>query len=182
MRNGQKPKRSHQAGDLSVCFVVQPKGGRSKEEIIEDLGKRSVDVYDDRSNLNSLKGTELKALVAWKLGGEKVPTTKNPLIASWMKNKHSNEHSSFKEWTRDDESRLEKLKDEDVKLGETELGWQRDVIVQSVRSSAGSLSLSNIAELKEIVAQRVAEDEAQTAVADADTNEADAEEPTTAII
>jgi hypothetical protein len=67
--------------------------------------------------------------VAWKLGGEKVPTTKSLLIGSWMKNKSSDKHSSFEEWTRDDEARLESLIDEDIKLGETEIGRQQDVVL-----------------------------------------------------
>jgi hypothetical protein len=58
-----------------------------------------------------------------------VPTTKSLLIGSWMNNKNSDKHSSFEEWTRDDEARLESLIDEDIKLGETEIGRQQDVVL-----------------------------------------------------
>jgi hypothetical protein len=115
------------------------------------LGRRSVDVYNVTTHLITLKNSELKALVAWKLGGEKVPSTKTPLIASWLKNNNSDEHSSFEEWTRDEEATLTKLLDEDIKLGETEYGRQQDVVVQSVKSTAANLSASQIAEIKAIV-------------------------------
>jgi hypothetical protein len=118
-------------------------------------------------------------LVAWKLGGEKVPTTKNLLIASWMKNKNSDKHSSFEEWTRDDEARLAGLLDEDIKLGDTELGRQQDVVVQSLRSTVGSLSASRMAEIMAIIAQREASAEAPAAVAEA--VEAGAEAPTAVV-
>jgi hypothetical protein len=145
--------------------------------IIADLEKRSVDIYDDKTNLKPLRNAELIPLVAWKLGGEKVPTTKGPLIASWMKNKNSDEHSSFEEWTRDEEAALTKLLDDDIKLGETEYGRQQDVVVQSLRSTVGSLTESHMAEIMAIIAQRKATAEAPTAVAEA--LEAGAEVPTT---
>jgi DNA polymerase elongation subunit (family B) len=119
--------------------------------VLADLGRRSVDVYNVTTHLITLKNSELKALVAWKLGGEKVPSTKTPLIASWLKNNNSDEHSSFEEWTRDEEATLTKLLDEDIKLGETEYGRQQDVVVQSVKSTAANLSASQIAEIKAIV-------------------------------
>lgn len=145
--------------------------------LLEDLGRRSVDVYEEKTSLSILLNAELTTLVAWKLGGEKVPTTKPLLIGSWRKNKNSDEHSSFEEWTRDDEARLERLLDEDVKLGETEIGRQQDVVVQSLRSSMSSLSASHLDEIMAIVAQRQADAEAPTEVAEA--VEADAEAPTT---
>jgi hypothetical protein len=136
--------------------------------VLADLGRRSVDVYDNKTNLSTLKNPELKALVAWKLGGEKVPTTKTPLIASWRKNKNSDEHSSLEEWTRVEEAALTKLLDEDIKLGETEYGRQQDVVVQTMKSTVASLSASRLAEMKAMIsAQEEARTEASIAASEA---------------
>jgi hypothetical protein len=135
--------------------------------LLADLGRRSVDVYDSRTSLVTLKSSELRTLVAWKLGGEKVPTTKSLLIGSWMKNKNFDRHLSFEEWTQDDEARLAGLIDEDIKLGETELGRQQDVVVQSVKSTVGSLSASRRAEIMAIITQEEARTEAPSTVVEA---------------
>jgi hypothetical protein len=65
--------------------------------VLAELGRRSVHVDDNRTPLMTLKGAQQKTLVAWKLGGdEKVPITKSLLVvASWMKSKNSDKHSSF---------------------------------------------------------------------------------------
>lgn len=62
--------------------------------VLADLERRSVDLYDGRTHFMTLKRTELKVIVAWKLGGEKVTTTKSLLMVD--------RHSDFDEWTRDD--------------------------------------------------------------------------------
>jgi hypothetical protein len=143
--------------------------------VIAELGEQSIDIYDDNTDLKTLKSAELKVLVAWKLGGEKVPATKNPLIASWMKNKNSDKHSSFEEWTPGDEARLESLLDDDIKLGDTELGRQQDVVVQTLKSTMSGLSDARFAEIQAIVEHRKAASEARTEVAEV--VEADAEAP-----
>jgi hypothetical protein len=175
----QRAEQQRQAGILEkekTARVAAKQRHEDASALLADFGRRSVDVYDDRTPLTTLKSVKLKILVSWKLGGEKLPTKKSVLIASWMTNKNSDRHSSFEEWTREEEATLERLLDEDIKLGETELGRKQDVIVQSLRSTAPSLSASRMAEIKAILAQREAIAEAPTAVAEA--AGADTEAPT----
>jgi hypothetical protein len=114
----ERNERERQASMLEKDKKARLAAKQRQEDalaVVVELGKRSVDVYNDSTDLEALVFVdELKVLVAWKLGGEQVPTTKDPLIASWVKSKNSDEYSSFEEWTPNDEARLGKLLDEDI--------------------------------------------------------------------
>ena len=120
----EKKIRTAKIADLLRKKLTADKHVKLSQDYTKTLGE--IDVRIDlwkgaASEIGKLKNEPLKKLVAYYLLGEKVPTTKKPLVKSWLENRgeEGDGPAGFVDFTIEDHAELKKLQEDKISVDET---------------------------------------------------------------
>ena len=94
----------------------------------------------------------------WKC--PKAGQTKPKLLSSWNSTKHDPIAKETK-WTEDEQSELDRLESEDIKLCHTEVGRQIDMVVHNTITAITKISDKQLKKLKDAIPDQADEHECQ---------------------